>query len=377
MVWAHRPGGPPGLRDARGVSISESKYPGWGQPRPNQPPARPAEPAEPANPAESGQPGAAGARPPSPYDSVWARPGDGATQQWPPSEERAPSGDQDATAPIGWDRQPGGWQGQPGTPPDGWRGEQGPPPGASQGQHQWGQPAWGSQPPPGRRPVRTPLIVAGGIALLLIAVVAVLTLRGAGETPRTASAGTAATLSPGAGGASADSNNSASNPGGSGGSGGSAGAGGGSESTGSLRLPDKVGGMARIPTDAPGLLQGQAGILDMVTRSGQLDGWGLGVYGPSADDPEFVFMVVRAREASSAGLIAGGMAGGVRSSLGGATSSKQTITRGGVRYECWNASAGSVCSFQSGAVVGVSFTRDGDLGRLGQLTDEARRGVHA
>jgi hypothetical protein len=231
--------------------------------------------------------------------------------------------------------------------------------------------------------VRTRLVVASGIALLLIAVVAVLTLRGAGNTERTASPGT--TLSPGAGpgGATARSDDSNSDPGAGsgaaggsgGGAGGAGGAGGGSGGIRSLHLPDKVGGLTRIPTGADDLFQGEAGLLDLITRSQQIEGWGLGVYGQTADDRRLVFMVFRARSASVAGVLAEGVAGGVGSSLGGTPSPKRTITRDGVRYDCWNQASGSVCSFQSGTTVGVSFDREGDLDQLSRLTDEARRGV--
>lgn len=208
-------------------------------------------------------------------------------------------------------------------------------------------------------------MVGAGIALLLVvAVVAVLGLRGAGSQP-TASPGTVAPFVPGAGG------------GGTAGGGGASGGGGsGALGAGSLRLPDEVGGMARIPLDESSLLDGQQGLLDMITRSGALDGWGLGAYGPGGEDARFVLMVVKARQASTADLIAGGMVDGVRNSLGDASSSPKAFTRNGVRYDCWQGSIGSLCSFQDGPTVGIGFGRDTDLERLSQFTDDARRGVH-
>jgi hypothetical protein len=53
------------------------------------------------------------------------------------------------------------------------------------------------------------------------------------------------------------------------------------------------------------------------------------------------------------------------------------VARNGVRYQCWDQAAGSVCSFQSGPTVGVGFAPGNDLDQLSRLTDEARRGVHA
>jgi len=143
---------------------------------------------------------------------------------------------------------------------------------------------------------------------------------------------------------------------------------------GSLRLPDQVGGLPRIPLGDPTPLGGQQGLLDLMAGSGALDGYGLGAYGPDPNDPRFVLLVVRAKEASSAGPIAGTMVDAIRNSLGD-LSEPQAFTRNGVRYECANASLGSLCSFQDGATVGLGFSRDTDLQRLSRLTDEARRGV--
>jgi hypothetical protein len=282
---------------------------------------------------------------------VWARPGQDATQEWPPGHgttQEWPPGAPEATE---WGPRPG-W-----SAPEGW-GQQAEP-GAPRGRRQ----GWETPAPPRRGPGRTPLVVGAGIALLLVvAAVAVLGPRGSGGQP-TASPGTSA-LAPGAGGGGAGS-----------GGGGEGGGGNGATGAGSLRLPDRVGGMARIPLDESSLLQGQQGLLDMITRSGGLDGWGLGAYGPGRDDPRFVLLVVRTSQAGAADLIAGGMVDAVRQGLGGADSSPRAFTRSGVRYDCWNGSLGGLCSFQDGPTVGLGFARDADLGRLSQLTDDGRRGV--
>jgi hypothetical protein len=321
---------------------------------------------------------------------VWAQRGDEGTREWaPPDGWQGQRGSPQGGPPQGGPPQGEPPQGEP--PPNTWAfppasgqpgwGAQGP--GQAQwsqsGQPRWGPPGWGPAPPPSRRQVRIPLIMAGAIAVLLIAVVAALTLRGGADSQRTASPGTTTTLAHGAGGSASiatDSDDSDSNPGGgSGGAGGVGGAGGGSDNAGSLRLPDRVGGMARIPTDGAEVFGGQAGVLDVMARSPEFDGWGFGVYGNSADDPQFVFMVFRVKDPSLAGALAEGMAGGIRSSIGGTASPKRTITRNGMRYECWNQSAGSVCSFQSGRTIGVAFSLDRDLDQLSQLTDETRRCV--
>jgi hypothetical protein len=206
---------------------------------------------------------------------------------------------------------------------------------------------------------------AGVAVLLVVAVAAILGLRDSGGQP-TASPGTTAPFSPGAG---------TGTPGG-GGSGDTPGGGGsGTLDAGSLRLPGQVGGLARIPLGDPSLLDGQQGLLDLLAGSGALDGWGLGAYGPSSDDPRFVLLVVKARDASSAGGIAGTMVDAIRGSLGGDFSEPKAFTRNGVRYDCSSGSLGSLCSFQDGATTGLGLGRDTDLGRLSQLTDEARRGV--
>jgi hypothetical protein len=231
-----------------------------------------------------------------------------------------------------------------------------PAPGGSQG--------WGEPPAPARSTRRTPLLVGAGVAVLLVvAVAAILGLRGPGGQPA-ASPGTTAPFSPGAG-----------TPGGSGSGGGVPGGGSGALDAGSLRLPGQVGGLARIPLGDPSLLDGQRGLLDLLAGSGALDGWGLGAYGPSSDDPRFVLLVVKARDASSAGGIAGAMVDAIRGGLGGDFSEPKAFTRNGVRYDCSSGSLGSLCSFQDGATIGLGFGRDADLGRLSQLTDEARRGV--
>jgi hypothetical protein len=234
-----------------------------------------------------------------------------------------------------------------------------PAPGGSQG--------WGEPPAPARSTRRTPLLVGAGVAVLLVvAVAAILGLRDSGGQPA-ASPGTTAPFSPGAG---------TGTPGGGGSGGGVPGGGGsGTLDAGSLRLPGQVGGLARIPLGDPSLLDGQQGLLDLLAGSGALDGWGLGAYGPSSDDPRFVLLVVKARDASSAGGIAGAMVDAIRGSLGGDFSEPKAFTRNGVRYDCSSGSLGSLCSFQDGATIGLGFGRDADLGRLSQLTDEARRGV--
>src|SRR6266508_2092947 len=149
---------------------------------------------------------------------------------------------------------------------------------------------------------------------------------------------------------------------------------GGGGAVGSLRLPDQVGGLPRIPLGDASLLGGQQGLLDLLGGSGALDGYGLGAYGPDASDPRFVLLVVRTREASSAGPIAGTMVDALRDTLGD-LSEPQAFTRNGVRYECADGSLGGLCSFQNGATVGVGFSRDSDLDQLSRLTDEARRGA--
>jgi hypothetical protein len=209
------------------------------------------------------------------------------------------------------------------------------------------------------------VVGAGIVLLLVVAVVAVLGVRASGGQSTASPAPTVPSV-PGPGGA-----------GGGGGSlgGGSPGGRTGALVGGSLRLPDQVGGQPRIRLDDPSLLGAQQGLLDMITGSGALDGWGLAAYGPGRDDPRFVLMVVKARQASTAGLIAGGMIDAVRNGLGGELSGPKAFTRGGVRYECYNGSLGSLCSFQDGPVVGLGFGRDTDLDRLSRLTDEARRGI--
>jgi hypothetical protein len=233
-----------------------------------------------------------------------------------------------------------------------------------------GRPDWGTAPAAKRAGRRAPLLVGAGVAVVLvIAVAAVLGLRDSGGPP-TASPGTTAPFVPGTGRV----------PGGGaapgGGNGGVSPGGGGSGALGGLlRLPDEVGGLPRIPLDDRGLLGGQQGLLDLLSGSGALDGWGVGAYGPDQSDPRFVVLVVRARDASSAGGIAATMVDAIRSSLGGDLSKPHVFTRNGVLYDCSGASLGSLCSFQDGATVGLGFSRNADLGRLSQLTDEARRGV--
>jgi hypothetical protein len=160
-----------------------------------------------------------------------------------------------------------------------------------------------------------------------------------------------------------------------GGGGGTAPGGGGALGAGSLRLPDQVDGLPRIPLGDTSPLEGQQGLLDRITGTGALDGWGIAAYGADPDDPRFVLLVVKARDASSTGAIADAMVDAIRTGLGGDLSEPRTITRNGVDYRCSGASLGSLCSYQDGATVGLGFSRDGGLDRLSQLTDEARRGV--
>jgi hypothetical protein len=272
-----------------------------------------------------------------------SQPGWGAAQGWgvepgPGSENQAPTG------PPGWGVEPGPGPGQP-----------------AQG---WGQQptqGWGPPPAPRRPSRRTPPVVGGIAVLLVVAVVAALSLRDSGGQ-RTASPASTAPFAPGAGGAA---------PGGGTPGGGTPGGGGAASS---LRLPDQVGGLPRIPLGDASLLGGQQGLLDLLGGSGALDGYGLGAYGPDASDPRFVLLVVRTREASSAGPIAGTMVDALRNTLGD-LSEPQAFTRNGVRYECADGSLGGLCSFQNGATVGVGFSRDSDLDQLSRLTDEARRGA--
>jgi hypothetical protein len=213
------------------------------------------------------------------------------------------------------------------------------------------------------------LVGAGLAVLLLVVVAAVLGLRGSGGQP-TASPGTAAPLAPG-GGAGPSSGGA---PGGGPGSGVNPGGGSGSLG-GSLRLPDRVAGLPRIPLDQERLLGGQQGLLDLIAGSGALDGWGVGAYGPDQRNPRFVLLVVKARDASSASGIAGTVLDAIRTSLGGDLSEPRSITRNGVDYRCSGATLGSLCWFQDGTTVGLGFSRNGDLDQLSRLTDEGRRGV--
>jgi hypothetical protein len=231
---------------------------------------------------------------------------------------------------------------------------------------------WWPPAAPRRGPGRAPLVLGAGIALLLaVAVVTVLGLRGGFGGQQTASPGTVTPSAPGGGGGTGGAGPGGGTPGG-GGSGGS-----GALGAGPLHLPDQVGGLPSIPLDDPSLTQGQQGLLDLITRTGALDGWAVGAYGLERDDPRLVFIVVKTKEADTASLIAGGLLDGVRGNLGGDLSDPRTFTRNGVRYDCFNGSLGSLCSFQDGATVGLGFGRDSDLDRLSQLTDEARRGVRS
>lgn len=307
---------------------------------------------------------------------MWARPDPDATQ-----ESRLPGWTAaDAWGrPLGRDPGPGAAERPAPAPQPSW-----PQPGAEErpgweSQAGWEQPTvaggplgWGPPPAPRRGPGRVPLVVGAGIALLLaVAVVAVLGLRGSGGQ-QAASPGTVAPLDPTAGGGGGAGGGA---PGG--GAPGGGGAASGALGAGSLRLPDQVGGLARIPLDDPSLAQGQQGLLDLLTRSGAVDGWALGAYGPDRDDPSFMFMVVRTRQAETTGMAAGGLLDGVRNSLGGALSGPSAFSRDGVRYDCYHGAIGSLCFFQDGATVGFGFSFATDLDRLSQLTNEARRGVRS
>jgi hypothetical protein len=271
-----------------------------------------------------------------------------------------------------WDSPPT-WEQQSAqdAPPTWGQPTQGAPPSWGQPPSGWGQPPTGWGPPAaGRGSPKVPVAAAIAVALLVvIAVGAVALVRGVEAVRTVASPSTAAPFVPGSGsggggGAAA------------GGGGGTAG-GGSSLGSGSVRLPERVDGLDRLELNEPGVLQGQEGMLDMVTRTGTIDGWGLGAYGRDADDPAFVLLVVKAREASTAGMISGAMSDSVRNRLGGDLSEPTPFTHGGVRYDCSKGQVGNLCSFQDGAMIGIGFGRGGDLGQLSRLTDDARRGVRS
>ncbi|HEX8862991.1 MAG TPA: hypothetical protein VGC06_28630, partial [Actinomycetes bacterium] len=165
--------------------------------------------------------------------------------------------------------------------------------------------------------------------------------------------------------------------GGGGAPGGSGGAGGSSLSGGSVRLPDRVDGLDRLELNEPGFLDGQQGMLDMVTRTGAIDGWGVGAYGHDASEPRFVLLVVKAKETGTAGMLAGAMTDSIRNSLGGDLSDPTPFTRDGVRYDCSRGQVGNLCSFQDGALIGIGFGRGGGLAQLSRLTADARHGVRS
>jgi hypothetical protein len=240
-------------------------------------------------------------------------------------------------------------------------------------------PAWGQQPegagwgppPSGGRSRRVPVAAAIAAALLVIvAIGAAVVVRGVRAVRTVASSATTAPapFAPGTG-----NGNGGGTPGGSG----AAPGGGSSQSGGSVRLPDQVDGLGRLELNDPGFLDGRQGMLDMVTRTGAIDGWGVGAYGHDASEPAFVLLVVKAKEASAAGMLAGAMTDSIRNSLGGDLSEPTPFARDGVRYDCSKGQVGNLCSFQDGALIGIGFGRGGGLERLSRLTADARHGVRS
>jgi hypothetical protein len=310
---------------------------------------------------------------PSQPDSVWAPPGGDDTREQPPGqagEAAWPDAGQEApTQPVH------GWGGQSAADWDS-------PPTWQQQQAQGAPPAWGQQPegagwgppPSGGRSRRVPVaaIIAGAL-LVLVAIGAVVVVRGVQAVRTVASSATTAPAPsvPGTGNGGSGGGN------GGGASGGSGGGGGSSLSGGSVRLPDQVDGLDRLELNEPGFLDGQQGMLDMVTRTGAIDGWGVGAYGHDASEPRFVLLVVKAKEASTAGMLAGAMTDSIRNSLGGDLSEPTPFTRDGVRYDCSKGQVGNLCSFQDGALIGIGFGRGGGLAQLSRLTADARHGVRS
>lgn len=313
--------------------MPERRQPPDPQGEPTAPLSQPSEPPRPAGPSQP--------------DSVWAPPG---------HRERPADGAGDAPAGAG--------QGAATQPIGAW---------GAQSAGDWNSPpTW--QPPAGRGSRRVPVVAAVLAALLVVAAVGgVVLARSLQASRNVASPGTVpAPSTPGPG------NGGGANPGGgSQGGGGSGGSGGGSLESGSVRLPDRVDGLDRIELNQPGVLQGQEGLLDMVTRTGAIDGWGLGAYGGDPQSPEFVLLVVKAKEADTAGMLGSAMADSIRDTLGGDLSDSRQFSHGGVRYDCSGGQIGNLCSFQDGALIGIGFGRGGDLSQLSQLTDHARRGVRS
>jgi hypothetical protein len=308
--------------------------------------------------------------PPQP-DSVWAPPGGDDTREQPPGqagEAAWPDAGREApTQPVQ------GWGGQSAADWDS-------PPTWEQQQTQGAPPAWGQQPagwgppPSGGRPRRVPVAAVIAAALLVIvAIGAVVVVRGVQTVRTVASSATTtapAPFVPGTGNGGGSGNGGGAAPGGSGG-----GASGGSG--GSVRLPGQVDGLGRLELNEPGILDGQQGMLDMITRTGAIDGWGVGAYGHDASAPRFVLLVVKAKEASTAGMLAGAMTDSIRNSLGGDLSEPTPFTRDGVRYDCSKGQVGNLCSFQDGALIGIGFGRGGGLAQLSRLTADARHGVRS
>jgi hypothetical protein len=322
---------------------------------------------------------------PSQPDSVWAPPGRDDTREPPPGHqdirEQSPPGQAGEAA---W---PDAGREAPTQPVQAWGGQSAAdwnsPPTWEQQRTQGAPPAWGQQPegagwgppPSGGRSRRVPVAAVIAAALLVIvAIGAVVVVRGVQAVRTVASSATTAPapIVPGTG------NGGGSGGGTSGGTGGAAPGGGGSRlSGGSVRLPDQVDGLDRLELNDPGILDGRQGMLDMITRTGAIDGWGVGAYGRDADEPAFVLLVVKAKEASTAGMLAGAMTDSIRNSLGGDLSAPTPFTRDGVRYDCSQGEVGNLCSFQDGALIGIGFGRGGGLARLSRLTADARHGVRS
>jgi hypothetical protein len=335
---------------------------------------------------------------PSQPDSVWAPPGRDDTPEQPPGGDdtrgQSTLGHQDTREPLppeqaGEAAWPDAGREAPTQPVQGWSGQSAAdwnsPPTWEQQQTQGAPPAWGQQPegagwgppPSGGRSRRVPVAAVIAAALLVIvAIGAVVVARGV-QTVRTVAGSATTAPAPFAPRTGNGGNGNGGGSGGGGTPGGSGGGGGSSLSGGSVRLPDQVDGLDRLELNEPGILDGQQGMLDMVTRTGAIDGWGVGAYGRDASEPAFVLLVVKAKEASTAGMLAGAMTDSIRNSLGGDLSEPTPFTRDGVRYDCSTGQVGNLCSFQDGALIGIGFGRGGGLERLSRLTADARHGVRS
>ena len=351
-------------------------------PERREPPDPQGEPTAPL-PRPSGPPRRGG---PSEPDSAWAPPGRNEPPAGGAGDASPGAGQGAATQPIGaWSGQSAGdwnspptWRQPAQDAPPPW--DQQPtqaPPGSGQ------PPAWEQQAgwnqPSGRGSRRVPVVAAIVVVLLVVAAVGGVALaRGLQGARSVASPATTTPFTPGQG-SGGGANPGGANPGGGNQGGGGNGGGGGSGSlgSGSVRLPDRVDGLARLELNQPGLLQGQEGLLDMVTRTGAIDGWGLGAYGDDPQSPAFVLLVVKAKEAGTAGMLGNAMSDSIRNTLGGDLSDPRRFSHGGVRYDCSGGQVGNLCSFQDGALIGIGFGRGGSLSQLSQLTDHARRGVRS